>query len=210
MRSAAMADLSHALGDLAHLRPARLQADLRRGRGDGRGDSAAHRLTPGRLLERLGVGVRDSAEVVVLLGEGAGCGTHPGSELGIPCQTRQVAGENLDLVVADGNLQRDLVRQLREPADVADDLRAAGFQRANADSRGLAHGRVPEADADVGRREQRPEAVLRYVVEMERVFRNLELDAGCDGADEQQQRLGDALSQQARSRRAAAARAWRD
>ena len=137
-----MSDLSHALGDLAHLRPAWLQADLRRGRGDRRGNRAAHRLTPCRLLEGLGVRVRDAAEVVVLLCEGAGCRSHPSPQFGVAREPRQVAGQNLDLALA--VQEHDLGRVADAYAETLE--QAAGGEAVN----GAVAAAVASATAEVG------------------------------------------------------------
>ena len=57
-------------------------------------------------------------------------------------------------------LQRDLVRQLGEPADAGDDERLAERERADRGAGGLAHRRRAQVDADVARGHQRPEPRL--------------------------------------------------
>ena len=62
------------------------------------------------------------------------------------------------------DLQRDLVRQLGEPADVGDDERRADRERADDDRRRLAHRRRPQRDRRVDAPEQRPQPLLGDVV----------------------------------------------
>src|SRR5438874_36343 len=64
------------------------------------------------------------------------------------------------LVAADGHLQRDVVGQLAEPADVADDERLAERQRANRATRRLSHRWRAQQHTGVARAQQRPEPLL--------------------------------------------------
>jgi hypothetical protein len=99
-------------------------------------------------------------------------------------------------VAADRHLERDVVRELREPADVAHDERLAEGERADRAARGLAHRRRAEQDAGVAGREQRPETRLLDVrladdpfgVEAEPLEAAGEIEARRLFADEQQPR----------------------
>src|SRR5262249_8925805 len=100
-------------------------------------------------------------------------------------------GERGDLVLVDGNLERDRVRQLREPAEVADDERAAERQYADRAPGRLPHRRRAERDARVARRHQRPELLLVDVVDaLDAVtYEPLRVVARGRRADEQEPRV---------------------
>jgi hypothetical protein len=72
--------------------------------------------------------------------------------------------KRVDLERIDGDLQRDLVRKLREPAHVGDDEWASGHERSDRAARGLPHRRRSQRDHNVAAGHQRPQAVLVDVV----------------------------------------------
>src|SRR5919204_66483 len=96
------------------------------------------------------------------------------------------------------------VRQLGEPADVADHQRPPEAQRSDHDPRRLAHRRVPEVDADVAGGEEGPEPGFVDVVDADHVLADAQFQAVVDrgepqprrgGADEQEQRLREPRAQ---------------
>ena len=113
-------------------------------------------------------------------------------------EPRHRRDERLDLSVADRHLERDIVGQLREPADVADDERLPERQRANRAPRRLAHRRRAQQDAGRAGRHERPEPLLLDVrladhalgVEPEPLQPPCEVEPGRLGADEEQPRSG--------------------
>ena len=87
-------------------------------------------LAARRLLKRRGVRLGDPFELVLALGEGAGGRAHGRAPSRDRARGRSSASASAcDLLAADRDLHRDLVRQLREPADVADHERPAEAQR---------------------------------------------------------------------------------
>ena len=114
-----------------------------------------------------------------------------------------------------GDLERDVVGELGEPAGVADDERLAERQRADRRARRLAHRRGAQADVDVARGHQRPQPLLvdpalphdPVAVEPEPLQPPLEVEARRDRADEQQPRARVLGAARARTPRGAAARA---
>ena len=175
--------------------PGRVGARVGRRLGDGVQDLRLDGARPRRLLERGGVLLGDVLEVVLGadVGERGLAHARGDAGLGEPPHRR---GQRLDLSLADRHLQRDVVGQLREPADVADDERLAERERADRAARRLAHRRRAQEDARIARRHQAPEALLldvrladhALVVEAEPLEPPVEVEAGRLGADEQQAR----------------------
>ena len=123
-------------------------------------------------------------------------GAHRPDHLGIG-QAAQRGGERLHLLLApDGDLDRDRVRKLREPADVADDERLADRERTDRGSRRLAHRRRAQQHDRVARLHERPQPLLldvrladdTGVVEPRARDAAREVEARRLGADEQEAR----------------------
>ena len=112
---------------------------------------------------------------------------------------------------SDGDLQRDPVRKLREPADVADDERLPEGERADHAARGLAHRRVAQVHAHVGAGHQRPEPPLvdpalpleALAGQPEALEPAVEVESRRGRADEQQRRVRHGARGHARTRRGA-------
>ena len=161
-------------------------------------DPLPHRRVSRGLLERSGVEAGDAVEVVLALHVRLRGGAHPRGRLriGQPLERRRQRGDLL--VAADGHLQRHLVRQLGEPADVADDERLPERQRPDRAARRLPHRRRAQQHAGVARGHQRPEPVLLDVrladhalaVEPGALEPAGEVEAGRLQADEEQPRAG--------------------
>ena len=115
--------------------------------------------------------------------------------LGEEAQRRR---EVVDLPVADPDPERDAVRKLREPADVAHDERLAERERPDRRPARLAHRRRAEADVDVAGGHQRPEPTLvdeplahdPVAAEPEALEPAVEVEARRRRADEQEPRIG--------------------
>ena len=173
----------------------------------------AHRPAAGRLLQRGGVQLRGTAEVVLARDVRPHGRAHPRPEIAVAAEALERAGERVDLLLAaHRHLQRNVVRQLREPADVADDDRRPERQRAERARRRLAHRRRAQLHAGGARRHQRPEPALLDVrlanhtlrVEPEPLQPACEVESRRLAPDEQQARIGMAASAPPRTRGAAA------
>jgi hypothetical protein len=95
------------------------------------------------------------------------------------------------LVLANRDLERDVVRQFGEPPDVADDERRAERERSNCTPRRLAHRRGAQQHAGIARRHQRPEPFLVDVVDpLDPVAEeSVDAESGSGGSDEQERRV---------------------
>ena len=140
-------DLGESSRELGRLRRAGLDPDLARGARDlaehGVGDGLAAR----RLLDRRGVELGDALEVVLAPGQLGRGGAHRAPCVLVAGEQLERGVQRLDLARVDRHLERDLVRQLGEPADVADDERLPERELADDAARRLAHRRRPQVDA---------------------------------------------------------------
>ena len=179
------------------LRRAGLDADLRGSPAHIAEHRVRHRLAAGRLLERGCVEVGRASEVVLALDERERCGRHRPASVVVAGEQLERRVQRLRLALVDRNPQRDLVGQLGEPADVADDHRLAERERADHAAGRLAHRRRAQVDADVARGHQRPQPVLLHirladdalVGQSEPLQAAVEVEAGRDRADEQEPRV---------------------
>src|SRR6266511_3959679 len=163
--SAAKPYLARALGNLAELRVGGVQPYLVGRPRDLAVDGVAHRLASPGLLEGGEVRIGYALEVVLVAHVLAGAGAHALSKGVVGREPLENPRENLDLTLIDRNLRRHPIRQLGEPADVADDERAAESERADRARGGLAHGRGAQAHAHVAAREQGLEPALVDIAE---------------------------------------------
>ena len=123
-------------------------------------------------------------------------GAHGGPRVGALGEQAQGRGEVVHLAVAHRDLERDVVRQLGEPAGVGHDERLPERQRADRGAGGLPHRRRAQADVDVARGHQRPEPRLVHVAlaedavggEPEPLQAPVEVEPGRGRADEEQSR----------------------
>ena len=191
-------DLVQLTRELRGERRPRLDADLGRSVRDLRDDGVGNARPSCRVLERGRVLLGNPAEVVFPL----------------DVRTRRIAHRKLrrfagreqlerscdggDLVLVDRHLQGDVVGQLGEPAEVADDERSSEGQRSDRAARGLAHRRRAQGDAGVAGSHQRPEAVLLDVPDAFHAVGHqaVGVEAGRGGADEEELRVRMALAHQ--------------
>src|SRR3954447_11117340 len=196
-RSATEVDLAEPCGDLARGGRAGLDPDLGGRVADVAEDVVGYRPASRRLLECRHVEISDPVEGVLPPRKLERGGPHGLRDVGAGGEQLESSGQHGGLVLVHGHLQSDIVRQLREPANVADDERLAERERANRGAGGLAHRRRTEIDVDVGRGHQPPEPVLRHValpddsrtVEPEALEAPVEVEAGRGGSDEEQRAL---------------------
>ena len=113
------------------------------------------------LLERRDVPLGDEVDVVLSARELARGLAHREPDIRPRPEQLERRHERGDLAVVDRHLQRHVVRQLREPADVADDQRLAERERTDRRARRLAHRRRAKVDVHVGGRHQLPQTLLR-------------------------------------------------
>src|SRR5438093_2975190 len=151
--STAKTDFSEALRKLTGL----LEADLGRCGRDVAEDRRLHRLAAGGLLECARVQLGHAVETMLALDEVARRVTHRAPHPGVGGEKLERRGHRVHLVLVDGHLQRDGVRQLREPPDVADDERLPDREGSNHAPGGLSHRRRAQADAGVTACHQSPE-----------------------------------------------------
>ena len=162
-------------------------------------------LAARRLLERRDVEVGDPLEGMLRRGELERGGTHRCARL-VVASSRSSSAASVSTSRSSGaTLTATVVGQLGEPADVGDDERNAGRERADDGARRLAHRRRAQRDDDVARLHERPEPLLVDVALARHSLRRLEIGEPARGAaDEQQPRLGEPLAEP-RERRVAAA-----
>ena len=190
----------------------RLDAGVGRRLRDRARDLRLDRRRAGRLLERGDVLPGDAVEVVLRRHVGARGLAHARGDAGLGEPLERPRDRRHLLVAADRHLQRDVVGQLREPADVADDERLAERERADRAARRLPHRRRAQLHDRVARRHERPEPLLldvrlahdARVVEAEALEAAVEVEAGRLGADEQQPRARMRRAKLARTRAGAA------
>src|SRR6478735_7606696 len=132
-------DLGEPSRDLGGLGRAGCDADLGRGIAHLADDAVRDWPTACDHLERGRLPVGDTAEIVLGRGELPGRGTHRRTRVRPLGEELQRRREVWHLVVADGNPERDAVRQLAEPADVGDDERLAEGERPDRRAGRLAH-----------------------------------------------------------------------
>jgi hypothetical protein len=141
------------------------------------------------LLERGRILLGNVLDVVMLANVCSGGVTHPYSEAWLAQFLERVVDRRY-LVVSDWNLERDVVGQLGEPADIADDERLAERERANRAPGRLPHRRGAEEDAGVASAHERPEALLLDVRLADHARGDVvQREAGRLGADDEQPRL---------------------
>ena len=140
---AGQAELVEALGELGGEGRPRLDPDLRCGVGDLVDDGVRDDGPAGRLFERGRIALGNVTDVVFAQRVLAGGVAH--RVLGRLACGKQLERrrERRNLVLVDGHLEGNVVRELRKPADVADDERTPERQRADDAAGGLAHGRRP-------------------------------------------------------------------
>ena len=168
--------------------------DLRRRLGDPQQHRLVDRVAAGRLLERGRVRVGDLVEVMLPL-DVRERARAPSARRARRQLERRL--EHRDLELVDGNLQRDAVGQLGEPADVADDERLAERERADHRAGRLAHRREAQvhetshaAISDHIRSSGTYLETLDALREPEPLEPAVEVEALAGGADEQQPRAG--------------------
>ena len=180
-----------------------LDARVGRRLGDRAQDLRLDHGRPGRLLERGDVLLGHAPQVVLRADVSEGSPAHLVCDAGLR-QALHGRGQRTHLLVASHrHLQRDLVGQLAEPAEIADDERLAERQRADCAPRRLAHGRRTQQYAGVARLHQRPQALLLDIglanhalpVEAEPLEPAVEVEPRRLGADEQQPRSGMGLTE---------------
>ena len=151
--------------ELARKRRARLDADLGCRLCDLVDDSVADDRSTGRLFERCRIVLGHAVDVVLTVDVRQGRIAHRPLRHLARCHQLKCGCERRNLVLVNRDLQRDVVRQLREPAEIADDQRSPERQRADRTAGRLAHRRSTERDARVAGSHQRPEPLLLDVVD---------------------------------------------
>src|SRR5579862_2851793 len=101
------------LRELPHV----FQADFGCRSGEPPQHRVVHLLAAGRLLQRARVGVGNAVEVVLAIDVVARSRTQL---IGVVCGKLDRSGDRLDLQLVDGDLERNRVWQLGEPADLRD------------------------------------------------------------------------------------------
>src|SRR4051794_11181094 len=182
-RSTARADLPQALGDVAQRvsigRKPGLLCRTRNLAEDGMLDDRA----AGRLLEGRDVRLGNAVELVLALRESTPAIAHTHAQVGIAGEQLERVSDGGYLAFADRNLDGGFVRQLSEPADVADHERPAQSQRPHDDAGGLTHCRIAEVDANLTGGEERPEPGFIDVVEPDHILARPKPEPVKDGAE---------------------------
>src|SRR5215208_1768396 len=134
------------------------------GAGRRRGDLRDHRLPDGRsaggLFERRGVELADTPDRMLTLGQLPRGTPHLFARAVVRAELDEHARQDVHLSLVGDDLGGYRVRELREPAHVADDERLAQRQRADRAPGRLPHRRRAEVHAHVAARHQRVEAAL--------------------------------------------------
>src|SRR5215210_2784946 len=196
-------DLGQTSRQLRRLRRVRLDPDVCSRCRDVAEKRVRDRLAARRLFECRDVQIRRTAEVVVAPDELEARLAHPRTRPLVPGQQLERRVEGVGLLLVDRHLQGDVVRQLDEPADVADDDRPPVRELADDAAGRLSHRRRAQVDADVACRHQRPEPVLLDIRlpqdalagQPEPLQAPVEIEAGGDGADEEKSRVWAVASQ---------------
>src|SRR5688572_18618005 len=97
-----------------------LHSDLVRSAGDLADDCVAHGWSAGHYLDRGEVEIRGSIQVVLSPGVLRGGHTHPLAQQVVPGQALEDLCERGDLELVHRYFRRHRVRELREPARIAD------------------------------------------------------------------------------------------
>src|SRR5215471_15103974 len=135
-------DLGETPGDLPRLSGLGGDPDIGRGPAHIAKHCVVHRVAARCLLEGGGVELGDPLEVVLASRQlGPGLPQLRADVLSLD-EELESGAEHVVLRLVGRNLQRDLVRELREPADVADDERLAERERADHAARRLPHRRM--------------------------------------------------------------------
>jgi hypothetical protein len=158
-------DLIKAACELRRELGSRLDADIRGGLCDLRDDGVGDDRPAGGLLQRSGICLGDVGHVVLALdvrprrvAHRELCRLARGEQLERTCELG-------DLVVVDRHLERHVVGQLGEPAEIADDEGAPERERANDAPGRFTHRGGTKRDACVAGSDQRPEAPFVDVVD---------------------------------------------
>src|SRR6478736_5173309 len=159
-RSTTELDLAEAGRDDARLVGAGLDPHLGSRLADVTQHGVRDGTTAGGELEGRNVEIGHAIEVVLRASEVESRGAHRRPNVRARREQVERRYERVDLVVVDRHLQRHVIRQLREPADIADDERLAERERANGGAGRLAHRRPTQVDVHVARLHQPPQPAL--------------------------------------------------
>jgi hypothetical protein len=96
-----------------------------------------------RLLDRRDVALSRRLEIMLPARPLRGGLAHAEAQIRVAGEPFEHIVQRLRFAIVDGHLESDVVRELRKPAEIADDERLPDRQRADDHPRGLPHRRMP-------------------------------------------------------------------